>query len=160
VDENHAAGQTIGSTGFRRIRHYGLFASSNRTKTMEAVRKLLNLAPPADEPDRSSAAARPPLLLLRRPHDHHRDLRGLLPATTGQLASRGNQDRYLMSVDTFSHTTARFPRWSSTGNAAARPDACPALHLRSRASPKPSISTAHPNPISRSSAHNHKILAP
>ena len=35
-----------------------------------------------------------------------------------------------MSVDT-SYTTARFPRWSSTGNAAARPDACPALHLRS-----------------------------
>ena len=49
MDENHAAGQTIGSTGFRRIRHYGLFASSNRTKTMEAVRKLLNLTPPSAE---------------------------------------------------------------------------------------------------------------
>src|SRR5438105_9489687 len=35
--------------GFHRIRHYGLFASSNRTKTIEAVRKLLNnLAPPVD----------------------------------------------------------------------------------------------------------------
>ena len=64
-----------------------------------------------------------------------------------------------MSVDT-SHTTARFPRWSSTGNAAARPDACSALHLGSCASPKHSVSTVHSNPISRSSTHNHKILAP
>jgi len=36
--------------GFHRIRHYGLLASSNRTETMEAVRKLLNLAPSAAEP--------------------------------------------------------------------------------------------------------------
>ena len=35
--------------GFHRFRHYGLFASSNRTETMEAVRKLLNLTPPAAE---------------------------------------------------------------------------------------------------------------
>jgi hypothetical protein len=69
---------------------------------------------------------------------------------TGNHASPGNQDRYLMSVDASSHTTARFPRWS-TGNAAARGRSCPALRLRSRPSPKPSISTADPNPISRSS---------
>ena len=35
--------------GFRRIRHYGLFASTNRTETLEAVRKLLDLAPSAAE---------------------------------------------------------------------------------------------------------------
>ena len=63
-----------------------------------------------------------------------------------------------MSVDA-SYTTTRFPRWSSTGNAPARPDACP-LHLRSRGSPKPSLSTAHSDPISRSGTHNYKILAP
>jgi len=34
--------------GFHRMRHYGRFASSNRTKTIEAVRQLLNLAPPVD----------------------------------------------------------------------------------------------------------------
>ena len=33
--------------GFHRIRHYGLLAGSNRAETIEAVRKLLNLAPPA-----------------------------------------------------------------------------------------------------------------
>jgi hypothetical protein len=35
--------------GFHRIRHYGLLASSNRTETIEAVRKLFNLTPPAAE---------------------------------------------------------------------------------------------------------------
>jgi len=64
-----------------------------------------------------------------------------------------------MSVDA-SYTTTRFPRWSSTGNAAARPDAWPALHLSSRGAPKSSLSTAHSNPISRSSTHNYKIRAP
>jgi hypothetical protein len=40
-----------------------------------------------------------------------------------------------MSVDTASHITARFPRWSSTGNAAARPNTCPAWYLRLSAVP-------------------------
>jgi len=35
--------------GFHRIRDYGLFAGSNRAKTIETARKLLNLAPPAAE---------------------------------------------------------------------------------------------------------------
>jgi hypothetical protein len=64
-----------------------------------------------------------------------------------------------MSVDA-SDTTARLPRWSSTGNGAAPPDVCPALHLSSRTSPKPSLSTAHCDPTSRSSTHNYKIPAP
>jgi hypothetical protein len=33
--------------GFHRIRHYGLFAGNNRAETIDTVRKLLNLAPPA-----------------------------------------------------------------------------------------------------------------
>ncbi len=51
-----------------------------------------------------------------------------------------------MSLDT-SRTTARLPRRASTGNAATRPDKRTALHLRLRASPKHSVSTAHSNPI-------------
>jgi hypothetical protein len=35
--------------GFHRIRHYGLFASSNRTQAIEAARKLLDRASPAAE---------------------------------------------------------------------------------------------------------------
>ena len=45
-----------------------------------------------------------------------------------------------MSLGT-SRTTTRLLCWLSTGNAAARPDACPALHLTWRASPKPNVST-------------------
>jgi hypothetical protein len=45
--------------GFHRIRHYGLFASSNRTKTIEVVRKLLDLAPPAAEQTSQNDPAQP-----------------------------------------------------------------------------------------------------
>jgi hypothetical protein len=51
-----------------------------------------------------------------------------------------------MSVDA-SYTTARFPRWSSTGNAAARPNTSPALHFRRLATPKHSVSTARSTSI-------------
>jgi hypothetical protein len=43
--------------GFHRIRHYGLFAGSNRAETIENVRKLLNFAPPAAD---ASAKAQQP----------------------------------------------------------------------------------------------------
>ena len=95
--------------GFHRIRHYGLFSSTNRTETMEAVRKLLDLAPSAAEQTsgtRSGAAARALLPPLRRLDAHHRVLRSRLPATApASNTCDGNPDRYFMSVDTF-HTTA------------------------------------------------------
>ena len=59
-----------------------------------------------------------------------------------------------------SRTTAHCPRWSLTSNAAARPDSCPALHLKRPALPKHIISTAHSKPITQSGAHNHMIPAP
>ena len=46
--------------GIHRIRHYGLFASSNRTKTIEVVRKLLDLAPPAAGGTSDTDPAQPP----------------------------------------------------------------------------------------------------
>ena len=49
--------------GFHRMRHYGLFASTNRTKTIEAVRQLLNLAPPVD----AQASQTDPTQTLARP---------------------------------------------------------------------------------------------
>jgi hypothetical protein len=64
-----------------------------------------------------------------------------------------------MSVDT-SHTTARFSALVIDRQRCCSADACSALHLGSGASPKHSVSAAHSTPISRSSAHNHKILAP
>src|SRR3981189_2414644 len=48
--------------GFHRIRHYGLFASSNRAETIAVVRERLNLAEPAAEAagENHPAGAQPP----------------------------------------------------------------------------------------------------
>jgi hypothetical protein len=50
--------------GFHRIRHYGLFASSNRTANLARARELLGAAPPVVEPEEQKAAAadEPPVL--------------------------------------------------------------------------------------------------
>ncbi len=44
--------------GFHRIRHYGLFAGSNRAETIATVRTLLNLAPPAAEENAADASSK------------------------------------------------------------------------------------------------------
>ena len=44
--------------GFHRIRHYGLFAGSNRAETIETVREFLNLDPPAAEETAADASAK------------------------------------------------------------------------------------------------------
>jgi hypothetical protein len=38
--------------GFHRIRHYGLFASANRAENIATARALLNVAPPAVDPQK------------------------------------------------------------------------------------------------------------
>ena len=90
--------------GFHRIRHYGLLASGNRAANIAHARKLLAV-PCSDQieaqttPRTADTAASMPV--LRRPHDHHRDLRARLraeaPAHTG---SGGDQDRHLMMPST------------------------------------------------------------
>ena len=44
--------------GFHRIRHYGLFASTNRAQSIATARALLNVAPPnADPPEQPDVAS-------------------------------------------------------------------------------------------------------
>ena len=43
--------------GFHRIRHYGLFANANRAESIATARALLNVAPPAAEPQKQPDAA-------------------------------------------------------------------------------------------------------
>jgi hypothetical protein len=43
--------------GFHRIRHYGLFASTNRAKSIATARALLNVAPPAADPQQEPDVA-------------------------------------------------------------------------------------------------------
>ena len=68
--------------GFHRIRHYGLLASAGRKANIAHARELLAVPRPKVEcrgsgecrcrcPDRLAAA----MPVLRRPHDHRRDLR-------------------------------------------------------------------------------------
>jgi hypothetical protein len=65
-----------------------------------------------------------------------------------------------MIVNTISRIIARVLCWSSTGNAPARPDRCPAPPMSQDASPKYSDSAARSKPINQSGALNRTILAP
>jgi hypothetical protein len=64
-----------------------------------------------------------------------------------------------MSASTISRIIACVPRRSSTGDAAARPDMCPAPRMSLLASPKYRVSTAHSKPTSQSGALNHTMPA-
>ena len=72
--------------GFHRIRHYGLFASGTAPTTSRApVNCSQSSAPQAEARNADDTEADEPqtlshLPVLRRPHDHHRDLRARLHA--------------------------------------------------------------------------------
>ena len=69
--------------GFHRIRHYGLLASAGCKANIARARELIAAPMPQVEPpaehDTADPARRdrpsPAMPLLRRPHDHRRDLR-------------------------------------------------------------------------------------
>jgi hypothetical protein len=56
--------------GFHRIRHYGLFASANRAKSIATARTLLGVAPPSADPQEppDSTPDRPQVLPCPCPH--------------------------------------------------------------------------------------------
>ena len=90
--------------GFHRIRHYGLFASADRAANIARARELLAVPPPKAEADTPRRQRRPnrrrhcaAMPVLRRPHDHHRDLRARLPRrATGRQPAARDQDRHVM----------------------------------------------------------------
>ena len=57
-------------------------------------------------------------------------------------------------------TTKRFPRWSITGYAAARPNTCPASHSAPHASPKRIVDATQSEPIGQTSGHSTVIPEP
>ena len=132
--------------GFHRIRHYGLFANGNRAANIARARELLAV-PPRSKAARdarsrsrptSTARAAASMPLLRRPHDHHRDLRARLPAEAPPHARSGSdQDRHLMtpSPPIDDRSDARHSRWLSASNALAR-----AASLNSQPGPPPILS--------------------
>ena len=119
--------------GFHRIRHYGLLASGTRADNIARARRLLDV--PAAQPEagddqprrgRRAQAALAPVPVLRRPHDHHRDIpaRRLAALSAGGIHRR-DQDRHIMIEVNARQHPKRGPsvRWLSTGNDQARPRA-------------------------------------
>ena len=113
--------------GFHRIRHYGLFANGNRAANIARARELLAVPSRSEQPETSDdrsgrrtphAAASVPL--LRRTHDHHRDLRARLPAEAPSHARYGSdQDRHLMMPSPpIHHRTDDSPFWPALGQQA------------------------------------------
>jgi hypothetical protein len=64
-----------------------------------------------------------------------------------------------MSANTIFRIIVSLSRWSSTGDAAARPERRPASHVTLRGSSKHSVSAAPSNPITQSGVRNHKVHA-
>ena len=143
--------------GFHRIRHYGLLASAGRKANVARARQLLAVPPAAEpaepvEPTGATAA----LSVLRRAHDHHRDLPTLDATARAAGLSRTNRDddavtRHgpcLRRVVALSHrpSTPRAPsRLARTVQARPIPDA-----IADFAHPWPRISA----PIARQDCRN------
>ena len=79
--------------GFHRIRHYGLLASSARKANIARARELLAVAPPPEPAEAPEPLDwLPALSLLRRTHDHHRDLRAMEPTPRATSRARINRE--------------------------------------------------------------------
>ena len=113
--------------GFHRIRHYGLFASANRAENIATARALLNVAPPAADPQEqpdvapdTPRGAALPMPALWRSHDRHRDLRARLRA---EVATDTEQDRHVMSQTSCERCGFPVPmRWLHAGGDLSRPN--------------------------------------
>ena len=78
--------------GFHRIRHYGLLASGTRADNIARARELLAVANSRGRAHRCRRRSRQAdLSLLRRSHDHHRDLRARCYATASSDSSTHRQ---------------------------------------------------------------------
>jgi len=79
--------------GFHRIRHYGLLAKAACADNIARARKLLAVPTPQAEPPTPPMITTRTLPTLRRPHDHHRDLRAWLDAqASADRTDDRNQD--------------------------------------------------------------------
>jgi hypothetical protein len=87
--------------------------------------------------DRRTPHALASVPLLRRPHDHHRDLQPRQLARISPAVDARHQDRHIMTTtpEPQRPKAARLLRWFSTGHAVARQNTASALPLSRRFSP-------------------------
>src|SRR5262249_31985247 len=111
--------------GFHRIRHYGLLAKTSGADNIARARELLAGAPNPQNPPRRSRCYRPQpagMSMLRRPHDHHRDLPARRDAAPSANRSH-HQDRHFMTVPVpRRRKCACFVHWFSATSDGARPN--------------------------------------
>src|SRR5262249_1238987 len=86
-------------SGFHRIRHYGLFANGHRTDKLALCRNLLDLpSVPTDcknDDDNSPNTPSHEPRMLRRSHDHHRNM-GRSPARITSAGSTAYDEKHLV----------------------------------------------------------------
>jgi len=96
--------------GFHRIRHYGLLAGASRKANLAQARELLAIpeaeASTSAEPGRSTARPPAAMPVLRRPHDHRRDLRARPPSPGAAGVPSRPSRRVMIRNDTLSSRLA------------------------------------------------------
>ena len=115
--------------GFHRIRHYGLFANTNRAENIATARALFDVDPACRRPATAArchagCATCAALLVpaLWRSHDRHRGVRARLRA---EVAPDAEQDRHVMSQTFPVRCGLPVPmRWFHAGGDLSRPIAC------------------------------------
>ena len=94
--------------------------------------RVMSAPTASDRTCRCPRSQRPATLpTLRRPHDHHRDLRAWLNASVSAESSDGsNQDRHLMTTPVLrSRKVVRSLSWFSTGGDGARSNIQPSTQI-------------------------------
>ena len=144
--------------GFHRIRHYGLLASATCKATIARARELI-AAPVAGDRSVNRAWQRrhgrrcrrrpsPAMPLLRRPHDHCRELRARRPtARSAVLPGRGQNRDTMTSATDLSHCPPagepRFRRRTAVASAPPKARATPSIMPKSPRRPLPRRQTRH-----------------
>src|SRR5258708_1138839 len=99
--------------------------------------------------------------MLRRTHDHHRDLRTRLNASLSANAANRDQDRYLMiTVPAAQIQSPHLSRWSSIRHGGARSNARLRPQLVHRSSSLETDTSAPPNPLIPANTVHHPPQSP
>jgi hypothetical protein len=144
--------------GFHRIRHYGLLAKTSGADHIARARELLAGPKPPKQTRRCYRSQPAGMSMLRRPHDHHRDLPARRDAAPSANRSH-HQDRHFITAPVpRCRKCARFVRWCSAGSDGARPNVrlfCQTAQLPAQFGAPAAHSNAHPR---RPTPRNRLVL--